>query len=495
MAKKKNKGNGQQFLSADQYIRQKARTLKIGKCYISNEIEQCGEGDIIVTREHTGGKISMGIYLVDIFCLGVKDSFYYLRHDEYELKQIISGIGDMRECSYEEAHNWIYGAIAFAEEAGIEPHKSFRLTQFMLEEDSDEIPLIEYEFGRDGKHCLICNNQNEMNKYLPVLKKNLGDDFDYILPADGADDYNDDDELPDIDMKEVADLFKNMKDNPLFKQYGPETEYTYKHPQYPTELNLTTPEWFYNELNSPANKIYLNDDFIDRILQLPHDLLRENLEKIILYHIGQTCDSIPDESENDSFTGIVSNSIILLGEVGNAGSLDIVLETLRQNEDFYDYHFGDAGDQIFTSTIYLLAHRHLDKLLDFVKEEGLYTYAKYNVFPAVTQIALRQPERRDEVLEWYREVLVFAAEVLPETKYIDSSLSGLLLSNLLDIQAKELLPEIKKMFDTNLVDLGACGDYKTICKDICDKRKVGFLNNCILDIHERFADMKKTWDR
>ena len=66
MAQKKKKQNGQQFLSPEQYLKQKARSLEIGKCYISEELEDCGEGVIFVTRNHKGGKVSMGFYLVDI---------------------------------------------------------------------------------------------------------------------------------------------------------------------------------------------------------------------------------------------------------------------------------------------------------------------------------------------------------------------------------------------------------------------------------------------
>ena len=62
-------------------------------------------------------------------------------------------------------HNWIYGAIAWANEAGISPHKSFSVTQYMLEEDTEDIPLIEYEFGCNGKHRLCCSSKIEANKY------------------------------------------------------------------------------------------------------------------------------------------------------------------------------------------------------------------------------------------------------------------------------------------------------------------------------------------
>ena len=47
MAKKRQKKQGgQQFLSDENYIRQKARTLKIGTCYASNAITKAEEAGI-----------------------------------------------------------------------------------------------------------------------------------------------------------------------------------------------------------------------------------------------------------------------------------------------------------------------------------------------------------------------------------------------------------------------------------------------------------------
>lgn len=193
--KKKNQQGGQQFLSPEKYLKERARTLEIGTCYINDDADEAGMAQIIVTRRHTGGRISMAAYLVDMLCLGVKDTYYQLRMDEEEFLELMDRQPlDFIECSYEEAHNRIYGAIAFAEEGGIEPHPDFRLTRYMLEEDTDDVPLIEYDYGRNGKHFLVCHSNLEASRYLPTLRKHLGDDFKYIIRDIDRDDFLDDDE-------------------------------------------------------------------------------------------------------------------------------------------------------------------------------------------------------------------------------------------------------------------------------------------------------------
>ena len=133
--------------------------------------------------------------------------------------------------------------------------------------------------------------------------------------------------------------------------------------------------------------------------------------------------------------------------------------------------------------------------MNFVKEEGLETFCKCYIFPAVANVALLQPERRDEVVAWFREVIQFATKMLPKTQWFDANLAGLMLYSLLDIQAKELLPDIRKMFATKLVDLGVCGDFATVSRLMYDPREKGDPNRYITEIHKRFADMKRRWDR
>ena len=474
MAKKKSKKKHQeqQPLSPERFLREKARGLEISKCFVSNDITICGEGHVVVSRLQKSGKISAAFYLVDIYCLGVKDSFYRLRLDEDEFEEMIDRMVpyNIEECSYEVAHNWIYGAIAFAEEAGIKPDKSFNLTQYMLEEDTDEVPLIEYEFGRNGKHFLVAKNKLEASRYLPSMKAHLGDNFDVSIGE--FDDFDDFDEEEDDD--EPYTLI--------------ETQYTYQHPQYPQVLNVEN-QWIVPELCDPKNSIAPDDKLIDRILALPHDSLRRDLENIILYFTGMTCDHLPDD-EAEEFNGVIGTSLMLLAEVGNEdSSLDVVLEVLRQSPEFYDYHICDSGEDIFIPTIYKLGQHKLDKLMAFAKEEGLYSLSKSCVLSAVSQIAYYQPKLRDEVIEWFREIIQFALEKLPNPQFFDSDLLGDIINELTEIRAKELLKEIRALFDTGYVETFFTRNYKEVEEDILNPEYTSD-NFCLLDIHERFHHQK-----
>lgn len=185
---------------------------------------------------------------------------------------------------------------------------------------------------------------------------------------------------------------------------------------------------------------------------------------------------------------------MLIAEVGNqTSSLDAVLETMRQSHDFLDYHYCDSAVDLLVPALYKLGQGQLGRLMSFVKEEGINSEAKSYVFPMVVQIALRQPERRGEVIEWFRQVLLFAIDHIAETKAFDSELAGLLVCDIVDLRGQELQAELKALFDTNLVNLGCCGSYESVVNDMQDPVSFDSVYPMTLDIYERYDEMRRTF--
>ncbi|MFH1160254.1 MAG: hypothetical protein V1733_04825 [bacterium] len=189
-----NKHQKQPLLSPEKYIRTRARTLPIGTCYINDNWKESGYATILVTRIHINGNVTHGAYMVDLYCLGVKDSFWKFNehpkdfHEFLDKQQRENDYGiRMRKVDYPLVHNIIYGAIAFAEESGFHPHKSFDLPKNILEEDTDRIKLIDLTFGYKGKPLYISSPENpsEKNRVLPHLEKRLGHgNFHFITEAE-----------------------------------------------------------------------------------------------------------------------------------------------------------------------------------------------------------------------------------------------------------------------------------------------------------------------
>lgn len=176
----KKSNTSPQQLSPERFIRERGRSIPIEVCYMDqNSLREMGESQAIVVRQHKGGRRTIGCYLIDAWCRGVKDTFYAVRMEKYEYEEVMRRMlgnpaMNMEEVPYEVLHNWIYGAVEFAEEAGLKPHKDFATSKYLLEEDDERIPLIEYEFGLNGKHHLVCNTVEDLMRLKPILDKNLG---------------------------------------------------------------------------------------------------------------------------------------------------------------------------------------------------------------------------------------------------------------------------------------------------------------------------------
>ncbi len=487
MAKKK-KVKQQTFLSPEQYVREKARTLEIGDCFINESYKENGLGHIIVTRLHKGGRKTIGCYMVDTYCLGVKDAFCRVRMEDYEYDDFINTLEKeyhLMKISYNEAHNLIYGAIEFADEAGIDPCIDFSLAKYILEEDTEAIPLIEYEYGKDGKHLLVVSSRKEADRYLPALRANLGSDFNYTIEDNPFETPELDDDLFGEDFTERMEAFLEKHKNAV-KWNQP---YSYRHPQYPAALEVENPSVL-QTVSDPENAC-LSDAQVDEILSLPHDSLRRDLENILLFNIGLSCDGIPDDMASKPFSGVIAHCVMLLGEVGNdTSSLNAVLEVLRQTDNFLDYHIADSSMETIVPTIYKLAKDKLDVLMDFMMENGLENYWKFSVANAVAQIAFLEPGRRPEVIAWFKDLLTAINRDFPTATYTDAMLNGLIVSDLIDIDATGLLPEIKTIYANGFVDLLSCGDFAEVEKTMIGKEH-SFSPEIKPDIKERYALLRK----
>ncbi|MFO8000410.1 MAG: hypothetical protein R6U46_04140 [Marinilabilia sp.] len=222
MSKKKKKStNNQVKLTPESFIRKKARNLSLHKCYINNDWKETGVGNIIIERKHGNGNITLGVFLVDLFCLGVKDTFYQYNISELEEEELLERFPEnnkMVETDYNLLHNIILAAVEYAEDYGFNPHKDFeRITQYIMAEDTEDIPLIEIECGKDGKPFFVASedmNEKEISRIISTLEKTAGPgNYDYLLNEESEDyDFRDDEPgeewISDVVDQETIEIWK-----------------------------------------------------------------------------------------------------------------------------------------------------------------------------------------------------------------------------------------------------------------------------------------------
>ncbi len=504
MAKKKskNKGKGQQqpALSPYKFMREKARTLPIGKCYIAPpDWQEAGMAHVIVTRVRPSGNLVTASFLVDTFCLGVKDAGYHenITPSDFEgyLNNYRKGMG-LEEISYNEAHNIIYGAMAFAEDGGIEPSKEFYPAGYVLEEDTDDIPLIEYDFGKNGKHFLVVNSDKKEMPYYHILKKNLGDDFEFVMPygnEDEEDAFEEDEYSPlsKIDSDAIKKALEGMNKLQEETDRYPDEKYTYQYPDYPQTLSVRN-QFIADELLSPDNYSCLPSEVIDRILALPKDEAAQDISNVILYSIGKTYKGINDDTIESWDNSAIMHSLILLAQLQSDKGLDAVFEIMRQTGEFADYHLGDLAPDLLHPALYACGKDNISAIESYLNQPGLDSYLRSQAPEALAMIVFKHPERRDEIIVMFRRLLTNMVPNLPIQRACDGTFAGFVMSNLMDIVAIELIPEIKATFATGCVNKTIAGDCKEVIKDIeCSRGAIDKDKYEIPDIYEQYEDLKK----
>jgi hypothetical protein len=211
MAKKHHKP---QQISPKNYIIAKGRTLPIINCYITIDWKELGIATVCIVRQMPSGKLLIGSYVVDIYCLGVKDTLFFFGIEPDNIyEEVLNrayGGDNFEEIDANLAQNIVWGALEYAEDLGFTPHRDFEVTEYLLD-PADKIEYVEVEFGKDGKPFYFSGPYDDTDKILNKLVNKLGvGGFNFILNEDAWeyddwDDENDDDDDRDEDWDDEED--------------------------------------------------------------------------------------------------------------------------------------------------------------------------------------------------------------------------------------------------------------------------------------------------
>ncbi len=216
--------------------------------------------------------------------------------------------------------------------------------------------------------------------------------------------------------------------------------------------------------NDIINKLYMHSfeighDVLRSILSLPEQELIHDLELVI----DDSIISFEKYVNGSDRIDFILHAIFLLGELKSPRAINLILKVLRRDGEYLNFYIGDYLTEIVWMIFYNSPDEHLPLLLKFMKEPGVGTFSKSEVSSGVAQKALHHPEKRNLIIEWYKEVLGFFARAKLNDNVIDSLLLGLICSDLLDLRAEELLTQVEGLYKKDLVSASVCGtleDFK-----------------------------------
>lgn len=166
----------------------KARRWPVYECLINPSWKERGLANILLSRQQPDGNIVFGTYLVDLFCLGLKDTFcnvnFTLSRYEKELKSRIYQDENPIDCQISLAHHIIYGAIEYASKLDFKPQKDFEMSKYILEEPSKIEESVSIEFGKDGKPFFMAGPNDDVESIIKKLERNVGKGNFYFIIGD-----------------------------------------------------------------------------------------------------------------------------------------------------------------------------------------------------------------------------------------------------------------------------------------------------------------------
>ena len=164
------------------------------EAFIEKSWRDSGLTQLLVARFRDDGRADIGFFLVDLWCLGVKDAFLYDDATEAEFKELVTE--RLPEAFRERfppacAKKLLDGAIAHAERLGFAPHRDYRKARRALGGlDAADCPEI-FTFGRDGKPFYAegpKDTPERTQRVLAMLEARRGaDGFDFELYDEEAD--------------------------------------------------------------------------------------------------------------------------------------------------------------------------------------------------------------------------------------------------------------------------------------------------------------------
>lgn len=161
-------------------------------CCTTQSLWDDGIAQVLVSRELDSGLVAFAAFLVDRYCLGVKDTHcgFFARGEYFEKIYVrIAESSDLVNLKPAAARKLVEDAVAYAAGLGLSAHSGYtRARQVFGSIDPAESDR-QFEFGKDGKPLFISGPRDSPGRcqsIMGILSERLGPgNFDYVVHLSG----------------------------------------------------------------------------------------------------------------------------------------------------------------------------------------------------------------------------------------------------------------------------------------------------------------------
>lgn len=205
----------------------------------------------------------------------------------------------------------------------------------------------------------------------------------------------------------------------------------------------------------------IDHSIIKEILELPQAVIKTACQKIINDSIARF-HHFNDEKNIDDNTFFVIHVMLILGETGNDENIPLLLQILRQSEDYCDLYLGDLLTEKVWQSIYKLSKNSTNTLLGFLREPNIFSFCKTTVTNVLEEYVLANIIDRKIIINEYANLLSFYLEKKNDENILDTLMVADFISFLVGLKAEEHYPLIEKMYEEELVSIMSIGTFKEV---------------------------------
>jgi yecA family protein len=155
--------------------------------------QEKGMTQVVVTRTDDAGWLQAGVFLVDLYCLGVKDAFVadMPATDWPETLDRIIPAPDRVALHPACARKLVEGAVVYTEALGFAPHRDYKKARRVFGSVNSRDCPETFSYGKGGKPFFVAgpnDDEERIDLVMRVLTAKLGEDgFHYVLPTEPGD--------------------------------------------------------------------------------------------------------------------------------------------------------------------------------------------------------------------------------------------------------------------------------------------------------------------
>jgi hypothetical protein len=271
-------------------------------------------------------------------------------------------------------------------------------------------------------------------------------------------------------------------------------------------LVVTNPQKIYRDSKEPIflhqeikelyrHGLYIDKEKLQAILSLPRETLLQDLELVLkdsIIRFDHYQKLVNKNGWNEETMTFPIHAIYILGELQASNIFDTVVDVLSQSEEYFDFYFGDFTVDMLWEPLYKIAATNLEACKEFIFRPGMNTYARNNFLDMAEQIVFHHPERLNEIISWFDDIIKFFLNSSIDDNVIDTDLIAFMICDLIHIKGDKLLPVIKQLFEKEIVSIGICGPWTEVQKAFSQHDNFNYKRD-LLSIFDRYKNITSTW--